>query len=178
MRFRPVARRPHTPTTSGFRPAASQAVIQGLHQAVEHWAFSPRLGPRIGSWQQQIARDKVEHLKHLNALRGSVKEGRQEGLSQHWLAELDRLEMDLSIARRWGLLHKRIPAHRPSETRFRAECQRVMRRHGIGPDDVATTIVKVIAPTLPTWVQTALIGSWKDERRRIRFLADRVRKPV
>jgi hypothetical protein len=177
MRFRPAARRWHT-STSERAPSTNRAVIQELQHAVEHWAFSSRPRRGVGSWQQQIVRDKVEHLKHLNSLRGSVKEGRHEGLSQRWLADLDRLEMDLSIARRWGLLHKRIPAHRPSETRFRAECRQVMKRHSIGPDDVATIIVKVIGPTLPKWVQTALIGDWKDRRQRIKVLADRIRKPA
>jgi hypothetical protein len=53
-----------------------------------------------------------------------------------------------------------------------------MKRHRLGPHDVASIIVKKIAPTLPKWVQTALIGDWEDERQRIKLLADRVRKPA
>jgi hypothetical protein len=178
MRFRPALRRFHAFTASEPKPSSNRGVIQELQHAIEQWAFSSRLRRGAGSWQQQIARDKLEHLKHLNALRVAVKEGRHEGISERWLTELDRLEMDLSIARRWALLHKRIPMHRPSEARFRAECQQVMKRHRIGPDSLATTIVKVIAPTLPKWVQIALIGDWKEERQRIKLLADRIRKPA
>jgi hypothetical protein len=163
---------------SAGRALIERQAVEELRRAVERWPFGHQLRRRVGSWQQQIARDKAKQLKHLNALRDLVKEGRQEGLSQRWLMHLDRLELELSIIRRWSLLHKRIPAHRPSEAPFRAECHRVMKRHSIGPDDVATIIVKKIAPTLPKWVQTALIGDWKDERRRIKVLADRIRHPA
>jgi hypothetical protein len=174
MRHRPLLRRLHALASSETPRATSQTVIKELLEPIEHWAFTSRPSSG-GSWREQIARDKAEQLKHLNALRHVVKEGRPDGMSQEWLSHLDRLEKDLCVARRWDLLHKRIPAHRPSEARFRAECQRVMKRHRIGPHDVAAIIVKKIAPMLPKWVQTALIGDWKDERQRIKLLADRVR---
>jgi hypothetical protein len=177
MRHRPLLRRLLPSTMSGAARSASQTVVNELLEPIEHWAFTARPSSG-GSWREQIARDKAEQLKHLNALRHAVKESRPDGISQEWLRQLDRLETDLAIARRWELLHKRIPAHRPSEARFRAECQQVMKRHRLGPDDVASIIVKKIAPTLPKWVQTALIGDWKDERQRIKLLADRVRKPA
>ncbi len=177
MRRRPAERRLHPSIASKLPASTSRAVVEELHGPIEHWAFTSRVDHGGDSWQQLIARDKAEQLKHLNALRNSVKQGLKDGLSEQWLVDLDRLEKDLSIARRWSLLHRRIPNHRPSYARFRAECRVVMKRHGIGPEDVATIIVKRIAPTLPKWVQTALIGDWKDERQRIKLLADRVRKP-
>jgi hypothetical protein len=175
MRRRPAERRLHPSITSKLPASTSRAVVEELQRPIEHWAFTSRADYRGDSWQQQIARDKAEQLKHLNALRDSVKQGLKDGLSEQWLVDLDRLEEELSIVRRWSLLHKRIPNHRPSYARFRAECHRVMKRHGIGPEEVATIIVKMIAPTLPKWVQTALIGDWKDERRKIKLLAERVR---
>ena len=178
MRRRPVGRHLPPSVASKLPSSTSRAVVEELQRPIEHWAFTTPVHHGVESWQQQIARDKATQLKHLKAVRDAVKEGLRDGLSDRWLADLDRLEKDLSIARGWSLLHKRIPSRRPSEARFRAECQRVMKRHHIGPDRAATIIVRMIAPTLPKWVQTALVGDWKDEQLRIKLLADRIRKPA
>jgi hypothetical protein len=76
-----------------------------------------------------------------------------------------------------------LPAHRPGdvERQFRADVQRTMTRHGLGPTDAASIIVRHVA-RLPKAARTALFGSLFDrcrtERERTKHLADLLRKPV
>jgi hypothetical protein len=191
MKHGPVARRLHTSTALERPPSTNRAVIQELQRAIARWAYGHELHTRARSRRQQITEDKAEHLEHLSALRESVNARLPDRERRSCLKYLDRVEAELFSFSRWELVEPErktdrqrggrltpLPPHRPSQHPLRAECQQVMKRHGLGPVDVATIIVKVIVPTLPKAVRASLLGPWRDERQRIQHLADRLRKRV
>jgi hypothetical protein len=147
--------------------------IDELRPIIERWAFGRELHGRAATSRKQIAHDQAIYLGHLNAIRHAITAGQ---LSRRWLMHLDRLEAELSIARRWELANRLTLRRKPSEKHIRDALRAVLKRHHVDATTAARAIHHWILPELPEEGQAALRGPSREKAEQIRHIAEWLRR--